>query len=138
MVQRAHVWGVGTAVIGVGISVMVAGPAWAHVDPNVPVGGQSVAGPSTVARYGQAVSSGQESAGGGVAWYLAAAVVGVLIMSAVWAGLRVLRRRQIAGAGVSAASAADEVEAELQRITAASRAESRGGSGTGLQTRALL
>lgn len=113
-------------------ALATAAPASAHVDPNIPVAGPSLAGQSTVPQYGQALWARSASGSGRGSWWLmAAALGGALLLWAAWAGGRaVLRRHQATARGLpptastasaaptpSAAWAGDAVEAELQRIT---------------------
>lgn len=93
----AAVASLASAIAGV-LPVLIAAPAWAHVDPNMPASGPSVAGPTTVLPYGQSQLAG--AASGDTGWYLVALALGVVVL-AVTAGAAYLavrpRRPGVAG-----------------------------------------
>jgi len=112
------------------VGFMAAAPAYAHVDPNAPVAGSSLARASSVAPYGQARGAAVASASysGDTVWLLmTAALVGTaLLVAAGWQMWRSVNRRQAAGAGVSSPDAIDDpVGAELRQITEAATGDDR-------------
>ncbi len=108
------------------LALVKAAPAAAHVDPNAPVSGPSVAGQSAVRQFGEAVSTKAAAGTGASAWWQLAAVVVVVVtvLACVsWAGWRALCRRRSAaveGRG-SAPVTGDAIDAELSRISHESR-----------------
>ncbi len=105
------------------VGLLAAAPAYAHVDPNVPVAGPSLASASSVSPYGQARWAGVASAShsGVTLWPLFAALVGAgLLVAAGWQMWQTVNRRQAAGGGMSLPDAIDDtLDAELRQITEA-------------------
>ena len=94
----AAVASLASAIAGV-LPVLIAAPAWAHVDPNMPASGPSVAGPTTVLPYGQSQLVG--AASGDTGWYLVALALGVVVLAvavgAAYLAVRQPRRPGVAG-----------------------------------------
>jgi len=104
-----------------GLTGLIAGaPAYAHVDPNSPVAGPSVARATTVSPYGQAAGA-SASHSGGTLWLLAGVLVGAgLLMVAACQMWRSANRRRAAGEGGPLPDAInDALNAELRQIAAA-------------------
>ncbi len=112
--------GAAIAVMAGVLELVAAIPAYAHVDPLVPVPGASVARPTTVPPYGQTHVVTSTATGGATSW-LPLVVVGAALLGValVLAASVVLQRGRVAGRRAPRTLVRDDaLEAALRQILA--------------------